>query len=251
LEISYNGKNFCGWQKQPGNLPSIQSTIEAAIVLIVREPVRLTGAGRTDAGVHAIQQFAHWDYEHELPGDFLFRLNAILPPDISITRIYQARAHQLHARFDAISRSYRYHIRRKKAALAAESAWLMTFAIDPAALTQATDLLLKYHDFASFCKSGAANQNTCCQIQAAGWDTESVTDEWIFQITANRFLRGMIRGIVGTLIEVGRGKKTVADFEQIIVAKDRKAAGIQAPAHGLYLSAVRYPMHSLIPLLSV
>lgn len=245
LEIAYDGTPFHGWQRQI-NGTSVQETIENCLSTLLRQPIEITGAGRTDTGVHALQTFAHFDALEDLPAAFVFRMNRFLPVSISILGLYQAVRDDFHARFDAVSRSYLYRLAVKKNPFTVHQAVLVDrlSEYDWSAIHQATAMLLTTDDFASFCKLHGNNVTTICKIYHAHW--EQVGDEFHFYIRADRFLRGMIRGIVGTLLEVGAGKRTPNDFLRILEARNRTLAGANAPAHGLYLSEVQYPPEQLI-----
>jgi tRNA pseudouridine38-40 synthase len=245
LEIAYDGTPFHGWQRQR-NGSSVQETIEDCISKILRQPIEITGAGRTDTGVHALQTFAHFDFAEALPASLVFRMNRFLPTSIAIKGLFRAERDDLHARFDAVSRAYLYRLAVTKNPFTVRQAVLVErlSEYDWNAIHQATEMLPATNDFASFCKLHGNNQTTLCKIYHAYW--EQVGDEFYFHIRADRFLRGMIRGIVGTLLEVGAGKRTPNDFLRILEARNRTLAGANAPAHGLYLSEVQYPAEQLI-----
>jgi len=245
LEIAYDGTPFHGWQRQI-NGTSVQETIENGLSTLLRQPIEITGAGRTDTGVHALQTFAHFDYSEALPASFVFRMNRFLLPSIAILGLYKAVRDDLHARFDAVSRAYLYRLAMKKNPFTVQQAVLVERAseYDWDAIYQATEMLLSTNDFASFCKLHGNNVTTICKIYHARWEQEG--DEFHFHVRADRFLRGMIRGIVGTLLEVGAGKRTPNDFFRILEARNRTLAGANAPAHGLYLAEVQYPTEQLI-----
>ncbi len=246
LSLSYDGTPWHGWQRQP-EADSVQAQLERALSLALREQVSVVGAGRTDAGVHAEQQWAHFDHAAELPPTLLQQLNGILPHSIAVHGVWRPRAEALHARFDALSRSYRYQIVRSKNPFAPGRCHRYDGPLELDALGAATALLHETDDFASFCKSGADNGTTRCQISEARWHAHGPDEQprLDFHITANRFLRGMVRALVGTLLDVGRGQLSVADFASILEARDRRAAGPAAPPEGLYLSAVAYPAGAL------
>lgn len=239
IEFSYKGTNYHGWQRQ-NNAASIQEKIEKAVSVLIGCSVDIVGSSRTDAGVHAEQQYAHFDLEKLLPlslQNLEYRLNAILPRDIAIHRIFEVDK-EAHSRFDAIYRRYEYRITVKKNAFVYERAWLYKGHLDLDKMNQAAALLLQYKDFESFSKLHTDVKTHICHISRAEWYWQG--DTLTFTVKANRFLRGMVRALVGTLIEVGRGKLTISEFEEIIQAKDRKKAGAQAPAHGLTLVEVAY-----------
>lgn len=239
IYLAYNGKNFCGWQVQP-NGPSIQATLEDALATILRSPVTVTGAGRTDAGVHAKQMVAHFDREEPL-ADLPFltdKLNRLLPKEIAIHKIISVKA-DAHARFDAIARTYKYYVTGRKDPFNFDQVLKIHGTYDFDAMNQAANALFDYIDFTSFSKLHTDVKTNNCRIYRAGWQQEG--DCWVFTIQADRFLRNMVRAIVGTLLEVGRGTLSVAGFRQVVEAKDRGKAGTSVPGHALYLAEVIYP----------
>lgn len=239
IVLDYNGTNFCGWQRQPGQ-DTIQERIERALSTLLKTEIEIVGAGRTDTGVHARNYVAHFDSDTDnlhTDTDFLYRLNCILPFDICIQRI--ARVHpDAHARFDATRRTYKYYVTTRKDVFGYQFAErVRNLNID--AMNAATAKLLKYTDFTSFSKLNTDVKTNNCTIYDAHWD--SADGEMAFTITANRFLRNMVRAIVGTLFEVGYGKLSTDDFCRIIEAKDRSRAGTSAPAKALFLEKIEYP----------
>ena len=237
IEFSYNGKNYFGYQIQPNQI-SVQEELEKALSTLLREPIKTTGAGRTDTGVHAKKIFAHFDYEKEIDDQLPYRLNSFLPQDISIKRIFKVRD-DFHARFDATFRTYEYYISLHKNPFTSEFAWQIkkpNFNVDK--MNEACKILFEYEDFGSFAKVGADNKTNLCKIYIAKWEQNG--DELKFTISANRFLRNMVRAIVGTLVEVGSGKIQPEDLRKIIEDQNRSSAGTSAPAHGLYLVDVGY-----------
>lgn len=243
LELRYRGTNYHGWQRQP-NAPTIQSVLEEGLSTILREPIRVQGAGRTDAGVHALQQFAHFDSQQLLDEQLLTKLNGWLPWDIAALNLYRPVREDLHARFDAIGRGYVYRIMQRKDPFERERALRHTQPLDRAAMQAAADALYAYENFASFEKAHGGNQTSRCNVTLAAWEQSGPL--LTFHIEADRFLRGMVRAIVGTLLDVGTHKRTVADFRAIIEAQDRSQASMNAAAHGLYLQKVAYPAGCLI-----
>ncbi len=243
IELSYFGKNYHGWQRQP-NASSVQQTIESALSTILRQPLEIMGAGRTDAGVHATQMFAHFDYQKEpiLTKDELdtltHKLNSFLPKDIAIHRIFEVSSDS-HTRFDATSRSYLYRISTSKNPFTTEQAYLLKYDIDLKKMNEAAQILLSYKDFECFSKSKTEVNTYLCDITLAEW--KKVNQEYHFHISANRFLRNMVRAIVGTLLEIGQGKKPVSWMHDVITGKSRSQAGTSVPGHGLYLTAIEYP----------
>lgn len=241
MELAYNGTAYHGWQKQP-NAASVQETVEDALGKLLGGPVEIFGAGRTDTGVHAAFAVAHFDTEANpdetvTGSEFLYHLNCVLPKDISVKKIYEVAADK-HARFDARRREYTYYITTVKDPFCVDTAWLITQPLDVDAMQTAAVALMRYEDFTSFAKLHSDNATNRCVIYAANWQTEG--DKLLFTITADRFLRGMVRAIVGTLIDVGRGKMTPAQFCTVIERKERAEASAQAPAHGLFLTYVKY-----------
>lgn len=239
IYLAYNGKKFCGWQSQPNGV-SVQTTLEAALSTILRFPIAVTGAGRTDAGVHAKLMVAHFDSEEELT-DLSFwveKLNRFLPKEIVIYKIVPVHA-DAHARFDAIARTYKYYLTDKKDPFNFEGVYKIHGLYDFTAMNKAAGTLFEYIDFTSFSKLHTDVKTNNCRIIKAEWKQEG--DLWVFTIKADRFLRNMVRAIVGTLLEVGRGKISIEDFRKIIEAKDRSKAGTSAPGHALYLVDVEYP----------
>lgn len=239
LQVSYKGTDFHGWQIQP-NAITVQETLEKAFSLILREEIKLTGCGRTDTGVHALQFYAHFDCQTPIPATdtLLFKLNSYLPKSIALQNIFSV-ADDAHARFDATARTYKYYISKVKTPFCHEESYLYPLPLDIEAMNQASQKLLDYSDFTSFSKLHTDTKTNICQIYEAFW-TETDT-QLIFTITANRFLRNMVRAIVGTLLEVGKGKCKLQGFCDIIEAKDRSKAGSSAPPEGLFLHLIGYP----------
>ncbi len=236
--FSYNGTHYHGWQIQPNGV-SVQAKLQEALSLLLREPTDVIGAGRTDAGVHARTMVAHFDAEEI--ADFPFfvkRLNGVLPNDIAVRELQKVRTNA-HARFDAQSRTYEYWVTLEKNPFHLESAARVHSPLDFEAMNNAAAVLSEYTDFTSFSKLHTDVKTNNCTITQAYWKQRD--DIWVFTITANRFLRNMVRAIVGTLLKVGRGQLTESDFRSIIEAKDRAKAGTSAYAHGLYLVDVSYP----------
>ena len=237
IELSYKGTNYHGWQIQP-DASSVQEEITKALATILQEKILLVGAGRTDAGVHASQMFAHVDTVKKLTDDYVHKLNAILPNDIVIKSIKEV-SDDTHARFDAVSRTYEYRILLGRDPFLLETTWqLHQKNLQIEKMNEAANLLFKYEDFESFSKVKTDVNTFNCSIMKAVWTLED--KHLIFHIKANRFLRNMVRAIVGTLIEVGLGKKTVEDFRKIIESKKRSEAGLSVPAKGLFLTEVCY-----------
>ena len=237
IELSYKGTNYHGWQIQP-DASSVQEEITKALATILQEKILLVGAGRTDAGVHASQMFAHVDTVKKLTDDYVHKLNAILPNDIVIKSIKEV-SDDTHARFDAVSRTYEYKILLGRDPFLLDITWqLHQKNLQIEKMNEAANLLFKYEDFESFSKVKTDVNTFNCTIMKAVWTLED--KHLIFHIKANRFLRNMVRAIVGTLLEVGLGKKTVEDFRKIIESKKRSEAGLSVPAKGLFLTEVCY-----------
>lgn len=238
IEFAYNGKNYHGWQSQP-NAVSIQETLAKGLSTILRKEIDLMGAGRTDTGVHAKQMFAHFNVEEKLDTAFLTaKLNSFLPKDIVIFDLILV-SDEAHARFDATKRTYEYHIHTFKSAFENESSWYFMQKLDLDKMNEATKLLFDYSDFQCFSKVNTDVKTFNCKIIEANW--KQFNQKIVFTISADRFLRNMVRAIVGTIVEIGSGKKELEDFKKIIESKDRSQAGTSAPAHGLYLTKVEYP----------
>ena len=238
LEHSYDGTNYHGWQRQP-NAISIQEVLEGALSTLLRKDVAIVGAGRTDTGVHARQIMAHFDHLKELDADQLrHRLNSILPIDIAIQKVYLVKE-DAHARFDAISRSYEYYVNLRKDPFSVHKSYYYKKILDVDAMNEAAKLLLNYTNFKCFSKSKTDVKTYNCTITNVSWENKG--DQLVFKISANRFLRNMVRALVGTLIEIGENKLNNEGLLAIIKSEDRSKAGYSVPAHGLYLTAVEYP----------
>ncbi len=238
IKLSYNGTRFCGWQIQPHS-PSIQETIEKILTTLLGEEISITGAGRTDSGVHASCYFAHFDTEKNFSiDDIKYKLNRMLPYDIAIRSIFQV-PDDFHARFSATSRTYTYTITQTKNPFASETEYYFPTKLDVAKMNEACKILIGTKDFTSFSKLHTDVNNNICTITTAEWKQND--DKLVFTISANRFLRNMVRSIVGTLIEIGKGKISLQDFCVIIDSKDRQKAGQSIPACGLTLCDIVYP----------
>jgi len=238
-ELSYKGTNYHGWQIQP-NAASVQEALEKAFSLILRSPVKITGAGRTDTGVHAEFYIAHFEYKEVITDmrQFIFRLNRILPKDIAVYKIYPV-SEDMHARFSAVSRTYRYQIARQKLPFASDFSYYVYGSLDVAAMQKASDIMLKYRDFTSFSKMHTDTQNNLCEIYKAGFEEKNGL--LLYEIAANRFLRNMVRAITGTLIDIGQRKISPEQIGKIIEQKNRSAAGKSVPGKGLFLTDIQYP----------
>jgi len=239
IELAYKGTNFHGWQVQP-NAVSVQECLEKALSVITRETIEVTGAGRTDTGVHASYFVAHFDSKKlnlDHP-DFTHKLNSFLNHDLVIFGISKVHA-DAHARFDAISRTYQYHLNLRKDPFSLETSWHFFNQPDLGKMNEACRILFEYTDFTSFSKLHTDVKTNNCKIYQAEWTQEGTNI--VFTVKADRFLRNMVRALVGTILEVGIGKIDLAEFRQIIGQKDRGAAGLSVPAHGLFLTDVEYP----------
>lgn len=238
IEIAYKGTHYHGWQSQP-NAITVQESIENALQKMMRTRLEIVGSGRTDTGVHAEQQFAHFDTDIEIDrSQWLYHINKILPHDIVIKNITPVNA-QWHARYDALWRSYEYRISRSKNPFLEGLVYDDSRFYDEILMQEAAQMLLQYEDFQSFSKVNTDVQHFKCQLKQATWHYSPHL--WVFEITANRFLRGMVRAIVGTLLEVGKGKMNIKTLETAILQKDRRLVGAAAPPQGLFLSKVIYP----------
>jgi len=238
IELSYNGKAYHGWQNQP-NAISVQQVLEEKLSVLLRYKIEITGAGRTDAGVHASQMFAHFDTEAELDdSNLVYKLNSILPNDIAIHSMFLVKV-DAHARFDVISRTYHYKISTTKNVFKNDFAYQLLLPLDVEKMNEACSILMQYKDFQCFSKSNTDVRTFKCDIKFAQWTIDN--KELTFIITADRFLRNMVRAIVGTMLNIGLGKIEVNDLHKIIESKNRSEAGFSVPAHGLYLTEITYP----------
>ncbi len=240
IELRYDGTAYCGWQRQK-SAPSVQQSIEQGLSTLLRCPTEIVGAGRTDTGVHAAYYVAHFDSVQPIAdtSSFAYHLNAILPRDIAVMSISQV-ADDAHARFDAVRREYRYRIENRKNPFTRAHAWQYYVALDVEAMNKAAAQLFDFEDFTSFAKLNSNNTTNICHIYEACWQQrEDGTLE--FTIAADRFLRNMVRAIVGTLVDVGTGKLTSEGFAEIVAARDLSRSSGSAPAQGLFLNDVQYP----------
>jgi tRNA pseudouridine38-40 synthase len=240
LHLCYKGTHYNGWQVQPGK-PTVQGCIENSLSVLCRKEISVTGCGRTDSGVHARNFYAHFDIDTPLKFDseqFLYKLNCLLPNDIKILGLYQVKP-ESHARFDAVCRHYKYYICQQKEIFTSDYVWQFYKKLDIAKMNQAASMLLNYSDFTSFSKLHTNVKTNNCKIIYANWAFEQ--NMLVFSIAADRFLRNMVRSIVGTLIEVGVNKITIDDFCKVIELKNRTKAGTSVPASGLFLEKVEYP----------
>lgn len=238
IELSYNGKAYHGWQNQP-NAITVQQVLEEALSVLLNTKIEVVGAGRTDSGVHASQMFAHIDVELELDIlNLIYKLNSYMPNDIAVHDIFKVKE-DAHARFDAVSRTYHYKISTKKNVFNYDFAYQLHLPIDVEKMNEACKILFQYKDFQCFSKSNTDVKTYNCIIIEANWVKDH--NELTFIIKADRFLRNMVRAIVGTMINIGLGKIEVKDLISIIESKDRSEAGYSVPAHGLYLMQIVYP----------
>lgn len=237
IKLAYNGTNYHGWQCQP-NAASVQETVNKAVSVILNSEITIMGAGRTDTGVHAKEMFAHFDFETTIDtSSLVHKLNSYLPKDISVYDIFLVQPDN-HARFDAKKRTYEYHINSFKDAFLQDESWYFHQELDINLMNKAAELLFNYKDFQCFSKVNTDVNTFDCTIFEAHWTEKK--GKFIFTISANRFLRNMVRAIVGTMVNIGLHKITLEDFESIIKGKDREKAGFSVPAHGLYLTKIDY-----------
>jgi tRNA pseudouridine38-40 synthase len=237
IKLAYKGTNYHGWQYQP-DASSVQETLEKALSTVLRTPIELVGAGRTDAGVHAKQFFAHFDSNLEFDcTNLVHKLNSFLPKDIVVFSIQKVH-NDAHARFDATKRTYQYHIHTFKNAFESDNSWFYGLPLHLDKMNEACEILFEYTDFECFSKVNTDVNTFNCKIFEAFWTQNN--DQLVFTISADRFLRNMVRAIVGTMINIGLEKVSLDDFKKIIESKDRNQAGFSVPANGLYLTKVEY-----------
>ena len=243
IHLAYHGGGYNGWQTQPG-LPTVQETLERALSTLLREKIAVVGCGRTDTGVHASDFYAHFDVSDECGvmsdecGNLVFKLNSFLPTDIAIYDIFPV-ADNAHARFDAIARTYQYHVSDRRLPFRQGQYCRIYYRPDVELMNEAARVLMEYEDFTSFAKLHTQVKTNICHLTEAEWSEEP--DGWVFTIRSNRFLRNMVRSVTGTLLDVGRGKLSIEGLREIIEKKDRCAAGTSMPACGLFLTKVEYP----------
>ncbi|MFC2739191.1 MAG: tRNA pseudouridine(38-40) synthase TruA [Prevotella sp.] len=238
IRISFDGTHYHGWQIQPNGI-SVQEKLQQCLSTILRQTIEIIGAGRTDTGVHARTMVCHIDYTGKLDcKQTCFRLNRILPADISCNNIEEVSC-DLHARFSATSRTYRYFIHTRKIPFSRYYSVEMTYPLNFETMNEAAAYLLSITDFKAFCKAGADNKTTLCHVTTAQW-VEQDNGNWYFEITANRFLRNMVRAIVGTLIDVGRNRLSIDEFKNIVEHGSRSDSGESMPARGLFLWNITY-----------
>ena len=248
IQLSYDGTGYHGWQVQPNGV-SVQDVLQKALSTLLRQPTEVTGAGRTDAGVHASMMVAHFDWPaaHEGEGgeeapldctQLTYKLNRLLPPDVAVQAVRPVGP-EMHARFSATRRTYHYYIHTRKDPFLRGYSWQVNVPLDFALMNEAAQVLLEYSDFTSFSKTGTDVKTNICQLTEARWE-QLKPGEWRFTVSANRFLRNMVRAIVGTLVEVGRHRMTISQMRHAIEAKDRQRAGESVPGHALYLTNIEY-----------
>ncbi len=231
------GGPFSGFQIQSNGV-TVQSETEKALAVILRKPVPLTGSSRTDAGVHALQNYFHFDLEEELAPSFLYSVNSLLPSQIAVRSVRKV-ADDAHCRFHAVSREYAYHMHLRKDPFKHGRAWYYPFTVDRQALQRAAAVLMEYEDFTSFSKRNTQVKTFHCSIMESAWTFGE--EELVYRVRANRFLRGMVRGLVGTMLQVGRGRLDESGLRAVVESKDCTNANFTTPAHGLFLVRVRYP----------
>ena len=240
ITLSYDGTNYHGWQIQPNGI-SVQEKLQWALSTLLREEITVTGAGRTDAGVHARMMVAHFDTQKFLAPlckDLVYKLNRLLPKDIAVQKIEEV-SDEMHARFSAKWRTYHYYIHTRKDPFERTFSCEIHYQLDFTKMNEAGRILTEYDDFGAFCKAGADVKTTLCNVTRAEWIQTSETT-WYFEITANRFLRNMVRAVVGTLIDVGRGRLTLDDFRKVVEGKQRSDAGESMPGNALFLEKIVY-----------
>lgn len=248
IQLSYDGTEYHGWQVQPNGV-SVQEVLQKALSTLLHQPTEVTGAGRTDAGVHASMMVAHFDWpaDHEGEGceempldctQLTYKLNRLLPPDVAVQAVRPVGP-EMHARFSATRRTYHYYIHTRKDPFLRGYSWQVNVPLDFALMNEAAQVLLEYSDFTSFSKTGTDVKTNICQLTEARWE-QLKPGEWRFTVSANRFLRNMVRAIVGTLVEVGRHRMTISQMRHAIEAKDRQRAGESVPGHALYLTNIEY-----------
>ncbi len=241
LEVSYKGTAYAGFQVQK-NANTIQAEIEKVLSIVLKHPIELTGSSRTDAGVHALQNYFHFDFEQTIDPAIVYNLNAILPRDIVVRSIFPV-PNEAHCRFDALYRQYQYFLTSKKDPFSTDTAWYYPYNVDIELLNKAAALLFNFTDFTSFSKLNSQAFTNQCTITKSEWILKGHSLAYCVQ--SNRFLRGMVRGLVGTMILVGRGKTSLEAFEQILLSKDCSKANFATPAQGLFLVEVAYPVSIL------
>ena len=236
IELSYKGTAYSGFQVQE-NANTVQQEVSRALEVLYRQPFSLSGSSRTDSGVHAYQNYFHFDSELAIPASAAYNLNAILPPDITVKGIFAVPA-GAHCRFDAVAREYRYYVYAKKDPFMADRGWLYSYPLDAELLQAAAAVVMEYTDFTSFAKRNTQVKTYMCTIVQSEWVISG--NSYVYHVRANRFLRGMVRGLVATMLKVGRGQMTIDELREVILAKDNTRADFSAPPQGLFLLGVRY-----------
>ena len=234
----YKGTSFSGFQVQKNAPNTVQEEVEKAFTILQKTPAVMTGSSRTDTGVHALQNFFHFDFDGNIHEHFRYKMNAILPKDIVVKNLYAVPG-DAHCRFDALARSYQYHIYRNKNPFLADRAYYFPYATDLEKLQEAAAVITLYTDFTSFSKRNTQVKTFICTIKESRW--EAAGEQLIYHVKSNRFLRGMVRGLTGTMLQAGRNKISPEQFKKIIEAKDCRLADFSVPGHGLFLTSVEYP----------
>lgn len=241
MHIGFSGRNYHGWQRQPNGI-TVQEVIEKALWVLLKEKLTSTGCGRTDAGVHARNFYLHFNLQYPMPEEvfqnLVYRLNQILPPDIAVYSVFPV-AEDMHARFSALSRTYSYYISREKNPFLSEISWRLTLPLEVSKMQEGASMLIGTADFSCFSKSHTQTRTNICTISQAEWEEKGGL--LVFTITADRFLRNMVRAIVGTLMDLGKENITFQEFEGILKSGNRSEAGDSVPAHGLFLERIDYP----------
>lgn len=243
LELSYKGTNYAGYQVQK-NAHTVQAEVENAFAILQRERVVMVSSSRTDAGVHALQNFFHFDYQGEVHPQFRYKMNAILPGDIVVKELWRV-ADEAHCRFDALSRSYRYYVYRHKDPFMEDRAYYFPYRLDLGLMNEAAEALKRYEDYTSFSKRNTQVKTFLCRISESRW-VETEGGVLVYEVKANRFLRGMVRALTATMLKLGRGRISLEEFHAIVEAKDCTRASFSAPGHALFLVGVEYPAGMLV-----
>lgn len=236
IEVSYKGTAYSGFQVQEV-VRTVQGELERVMAVYVREAIGLTGSSRTDGGVHARQNFFHFDWKEEIVGDWVYHLNAMLPADLAVKGIYRV-SDEAHCRFDAVSREYEYTIYRRKDPFMEGWGWRYPYPLDGDLLKQVARLVMGEYDFSAFCKRGVQVKNFVCKVEESVWEQDG--EQWVYRVRANRFLRGMVRSLVGGMVRVGRGQLAVAEWVDLLEGRAGGAVRWLAPAEGLVLRRVGY-----------
>jgi len=236
LELSYKGTSYAGFQRQE-NANTVQEEVEKAFEILHRERVEMVTSSRTDAGVHALQNYMHFDFEREVHPQFIYKMNAILPNDIVVRKVFEVDK-DAHSRFDAIAREYRYYVYRSKDPFLEDRAYYYPYTLDVELMNRAANELMQYEDFTSFSKRNTQVRTFICQIMESEWVEEGSC--LVYRVRGNRFLRGMVRGLTGTMLKLGRGRITLEEFHGIIRAKDCTRANFSVPGKGLFLTKVEF-----------